>query len=35
MAPPRSRLPLIAILIGAVCFVLALTIQVVTKNPVY
>jgi hypothetical protein len=35
MAPPRSRLPLAAVLVGAVCFVAALTIMVLAENPVY
>jgi hypothetical protein len=35
MAPRGSRLPMLAILVGAVAFVVGLTIAVVTKNPVF
>ena len=35
MAPRGSKLPLIAILFGAVAFVVALTIQVLAENPLY
>jgi hypothetical protein len=35
MASRDSRLPLIAILVGAVAFVVGLSIAVITKNPVF
>ncbi len=35
MAPRDSRLPLIAILVAAVAFVVGLSIAVITKNPVF
>lgn len=35
MAPPRSRLPLIAIVVAAACFVGGFTIAVLAKNPLY
>ena len=35
MAPPRSRLPLIAVLVGAICFIVGMTIQTLAKNPLY
>jgi hypothetical protein len=35
MAPPRSRLPLIAVGVAAVCFIGGFTIAVLAKNPLY
>jgi hypothetical protein len=35
MAPRNSRLPLLACGIGAICFVVGLTIAVTTDNPLY
>lgn len=35
MAPPKSRLPLIAVGISAVCFVAGFTIAVLTENPLF
>jgi hypothetical protein len=35
MAQRDSRLPLLAILVGAVAFVVGLSIAVITKNPVF
>jgi hypothetical protein len=35
MAPRDSRLPLIAVVVGGVCFVAGFTIAVLTKNPLY
>ena len=35
MAPRGSRLPLIAVLIGGVCFIAGMTVAAVTKNPVF
>jgi hypothetical protein len=35
MAPRGSKLPLIAVLIGAACFVAGMTVAVLTKNPVF
>jgi hypothetical protein len=35
MAPPKSRLPLIAVAVAAVCFVAGFTIAVLTESPLY
>jgi hypothetical protein len=35
MAPPRARLPMIAVGVGAVCFFAGMTIAVTTSNPLY
>jgi len=35
MAPRNARLPLIAVVVGALCFLVGLTIAVTTKNPIY
>jgi hypothetical protein len=35
MSPKNSRLPLAAVVIGAICFVAGMTIAVTTKNPIY
>jgi hypothetical protein len=35
MAPRGSKLPLIAVLFGAVAFVVAITIQVLAENPLF
>ena len=35
MAPRGSKLPLIAVLFGAVAFVVAMTIAVLAENPLY
>ena len=35
MAPRNSRLPLIAVAVAGVCFVVGFTIAVLTKNPLY
>ena len=35
MAPRNARLPLAAVAIGALCFVLGMTIAVTTDNPLY
>jgi hypothetical protein len=35
MAPPKSRLPLIAVAVAAVCFVAGFTIAVLTERPLY
>jgi hypothetical protein len=35
MAPRGARLPLLAVVVGALCFIVGLTIAVTTKNPIY
>jgi ABC-type Mn2+/Zn2+ transport system permease subunit len=35
MAPRSSRMPLLAVGIGAICFVCGMTIAVTTNNPLY
>jgi hypothetical protein len=35
MAPKDSRLPLIAVVFAAACFIAGLTIAVLTENPVF
>ena len=35
MGPRHSRLPLVAVVVSAVCFVVGMTIAVLTKNPLY
>jgi hypothetical protein len=35
MSPKNSRLPLAAVAVGAICFVVGMTIAVVTDNPIY
>jgi hypothetical protein len=35
MAPKGARLPLIAVAVGSICFVVGVTIAVTTKNPLY
>ena len=35
MAPPKSRLPLIAVAVSAVCFVAGFTIAVLTESPLF
>jgi hypothetical protein len=35
MSPRGSRLPLLAVVIGALCFVVGMTIAVTTNNPIY
>jgi hypothetical protein len=35
MSPKDARLPLAAVVIGALCFVIGMTIAVWTKNPLY
>jgi hypothetical protein len=35
MAPRAARLPLLAVAIGALCFMVGLTIAVSTNNPLY
>jgi hypothetical protein len=35
MAPPKSRLPLIAVAVAAVCFVAGFTIAVLTESPLF
>ena len=35
MAPRGSKLPLIAVLISAACFIAGMTVAVLTKNPVF
>ena len=35
MAPPKSRLPLIAVAVSAVCFVAGFTIAVLTDSPLF
>jgi hypothetical protein len=35
MAPRDARLPMLAVVIGSICFVVGLTIAVTTNNPLY
>ena len=35
MSPKNSRLPLAAVAVGAICFVVGMTIAVATDNPIY
>ncbi len=35
MSPKNSRLPLAAVAIGSICFVVGMTIAVATDNPIY
>ena len=35
MAPKGARLPLLAVVVGSICFIAGLTIAVTTKNPLY
>jgi hypothetical protein len=35
MAPRDARLPLIALVVAAICFLAGLTIAVTTNNPIY
>jgi hypothetical protein len=35
MSPRGSRLPLLAVVIGALCFIAGMTIAVTTNNPIY
>jgi len=35
MSPRGARLPLLAVVIGALCFIAGMTIAVTTNNPIY
>jgi len=35
MAPRDSKLPLVAVVFGAICFVVGLTVAVTTNHPLY
>jgi hypothetical protein len=35
MAPRTARLPALAIVIGAICFFVGMTVAVTTNNPLY
>jgi len=35
MSPRGARLPLLAVVVGSICFVAGLTIAVTTSNPLY
>jgi hypothetical protein len=35
MSPKNARLPVAAVAVGAICFVVGLTIAVATDNPIY
>jgi hypothetical protein len=35
MAPRAARLPLLAVIIGVICFIAGMTIAVTTNNPLY
>jgi hypothetical protein len=35
MAPRASRLPILAVFVGSICFIAGLTIAVTTNNPIY
>ena len=35
MSPRGARLPLAAVVVGALCFIVGMTIAVTTNNPVY
>jgi hypothetical protein len=35
MAPRGAKLPLIAVGVGAICFIVGMTVAVTTNNPIY
>jgi hypothetical protein len=35
MSPRRARLPILAVLVGTVCFFVAMTVAAATSNPLY
>jgi hypothetical protein len=35
MSPRDARLPLLAVVVGSVCFIAGMTIAVTTNNPIY
>ena len=35
MSPRRARLPILAVVVGAICFFVALTVAATTSNPLY
>lgn len=35
MAPRTARLPVLAVVVGAICFVVGMTVAVTTNNPLY
>ncbi len=35
MSPKNSRLPVAAVVVGSICFVVGMTIAVATDNPIY
>ena len=35
MSPKNARLPLAAVALGAICFIVGMTIAVATDNPIY
>jgi hypothetical protein len=35
MSPRRARLPMLAVVVGAICFFVAMTVAATTSNPLY